>query len=110
MAQAQPYERRQALIDAIRQRVCAVCLDRRDDGTCRLQAGRECALEAYLPEIVDVVMSVHSDRMDEYVDAIEARICSRCSSRNAEGACPFRNKGECGLWTYLPLVVDVVED
>jgi len=101
---------REALMDAIRERVCAVCLDRRDEGACRLASGRVCALKSSLPEIVDVVRSVHSDRMDEYFDAREERICSRCSSRDALGACRLRNRGECGLWTYFPLVVAAVEE
>jgi hypothetical protein len=103
-------DRYQAYLEAVRARVCAVCLDRRDDGTCGLARGRECALEAYLPEIVDTVLAVNSTRMDEYMQAIEARICSKCRSRGAAEECPFRDKGQCALWTYLPLAVDAVEE
>jgi hypothetical protein len=95
--------------NAIQRRVCAVCLDAAADGSCGLGHGRVCALQENLGAIVDVVLSVQSDRMDEYFAAIEARICSGCR-HNAGGRCGLRDAGECGLYTYLPLVVDAIEE
>jgi hypothetical protein len=102
--------RYQAYMDAIRARVCAVCLDRRDDGSCHLAAGRLCAIEHHLPRLVEAVLAVHSDRMDEYVEAVKSQVCGSCSGRDPHDYCPFRTSAECALWTYLPLVVDAVEE
>ena len=96
--------------DAIRARVCAVCMDRADDGSCHLAGGRLCALEVHLPRLLDAVLAVQSDRMDEYVEAVKNQVCGSCSGRDPDDYCPFRNSAECALWTYLPLVVDAVED
>jgi hypothetical protein len=95
---------------AIQRRVCAMCLDAADDGTCGLGRARVCALEERLPHVVEAILGVHSDRMDEYVAAIEALICADCRERDAQGGCTRRDRGECGLYTYLPVVVDAIEE
>jgi hypothetical protein len=96
--------------DAIQRRACAVCLDAADDGSCGLPRGRTCALPAQLPTIVSTILGVHSDRMDDYVAAIEAAVCARCPEPDAQGRCALREKAECGLYTYLPLIVDAIEE
>ena len=42
--------------------------------------------------------------------AIEAAVCTRCPEQDTQGHCDLRSKGECGLSTYLPLVVDAIEE
>jgi len=96
--------------DAIQRRACAVCLDAADDGTFGLPRGRTCALPAQLPTIVTAILGVKSERMDDYVAAIEAAVCARCAQQDAHGRCGLRDEGECGLYTYLPLVVDAIEE
>jgi len=103
-------DRYQAFMDAIRARVCAVCLDQGDDGRCHLAGGRACAIEANLPRLVETVLAVRSDRMDEYADAIKEQVCGSCSGQDADDYCPFRDSAGCALWTYLPLVVDAVDE
>ena len=95
--------------DAIRRRVCSPCLDGRGDGTCGL-SGRTCALDVHLPRIVEAILAVDSTRMDDFIAAIEAEICAGCESRGSGGACRLRDQGDCALATYLPLVVDAVEE
>ena len=102
-------ERHQAIWTALRETVCAVCLDRRDDGSCDLSGGRTCALEAHLPRIIEIVQTVHSPRMDEYVEAIRQRICAVCE-HDAQGVCRARDDGACALDAYLPLVVEAIEE
>jgi len=96
--------------DAIRSRVCSVCLDQANDGTCGLGRRRVCAIETHLPRLVEVLSSIDSPRMDEYVAAIEAEICGHCAQQDAEGACELRDEGQCALYTYLPLLVEAVEE
>ena len=95
--------------NSIRARACAACLDAADDGSCGLRS-RLCALAAQLPLIVRAIASVQSDRMDEYVQAIEDQVCRRCHEQDAQGRCRLRDRGECALYTYLPLVVDAIEE
>lgn len=96
--------------DAIRSRVCSVCLDQANDGTCGLGRRRVCAIEAHLPRLVEVLSSIDSPRMDEYVAAVEAEICGRCAQQDSGGKCELRDEGTCALYTYLPLVVEAIEE
>jgi hypothetical protein len=99
----------QAYWDAIVRRVCSVCLDQATDGSCGLPR-RTCALQGHLPLIVQTIASIQSDRMDDYVAAIEAQVCARCAECEGPGACRVRDKGECALSAYLSLVVDAIEE
>jgi hypothetical protein len=96
--------------NAIQRRACGMCLDAADDGSCGLPRERTCTLSAQLPTIVETILQVTSDRMDDYVTAIEATVCARCAQQDAHGRCGLRNEGDCGLYTYLPLVVDAIEE
>ena len=105
-----PQELYRAYLDAIRSRACTVCLDQRDDGTCRLPHSRVCAIENHLPALVEALLKIDSNRMDEYEQAIRAQVCGTCPAQHDDQRCGYRDKGECALWTYLPLVVDAVFD
>jgi hypothetical protein len=102
-------EKYQAYWDAIRRKVCSVCLDQANDGSCGLTR-RTCAIESHLPRLAAVLSAIDSPRMDDYVAAVEAQICSRCPQQDAQGSCDLRNEGACALHTYLFLVVEAVEE
>jgi hypothetical protein len=102
-------ERYQAYWEAIRRRVCSVCLDNADDGSCGL-GGRACAIEAHLPRLVETILSVESGRMDEFVTAVESQICGQCTDQDPQGFCRLRQRGDCALSIYLPLVVEAIEE
>ncbi len=95
--------------DALRRRVCAVCLDTDAEGTCARLLPGECALRDRLPLVVETLGAVRSERMDEYVAALEAAVCSGCAAQDGHGRCPRGEEGACALHACLPLVVDVIE-
>jgi hypothetical protein len=94
---------------AIRRRVCAVCLDSRDDRSCGL-SGRSCAIETHLPRVVESLVAIDSSRLDDYVDAIRAQVCSHCDEQDSAGKCALRDQGDCALDAYLALVIEAVEE
>jgi hypothetical protein len=94
---------------AIRRRVCAVCMDQKDDGSCGLH-GHVCAIEKHMPAVVDVLMALDDHRMDDYVTAVEAEVCGHCSEQDPSRTCALREKGDCALHAYLSLVVDAIQD
>jgi hypothetical protein len=96
--------------DALRRRVCAVCLDSKDDGSCGLTSPAACAIERHLPRIVEAVLDVRTRRDDAYAAAIEARVCSHCDDRDGLGLCHLRRAGRCALAVYLPLIVEAIEE
>jgi hypothetical protein len=103
-------DRYQAYRDAIRLRVCAVCLDGKDDGSCGLAGGVACAIEEHLPRLVDAILDVRSRQNDAYASAVEARVCGHCSHRDSLGFCRYRRDGRCTVSVYLPLIVEAVEE
>jgi len=96
-------------MDRIRSRVCAVCLDSRDDKTCSLTK-RTCAIEGHLPRLVAALSLIASPHIEEYEAAIRAEVCPGCAEQDAQGHCSLRSDGDCALQAYLPLVLDAVEE
>jgi hypothetical protein len=109
MSRVPRAERYEAFRDAILQRVCRVCLDQRDDGSCGL-TGRECAIEGHLPALVEALVAVESDRLEDYEAAVRGQVCTTCDVPDATGRCALREHGDCALSAYLALVVDAVEE
>jgi hypothetical protein len=105
--QANP--RAQAFKEALREHVCGVCLDQRDDGSCGLTR-RVCAIDRHLEHLVEVLSQVQSGRMDEYEAAVRAQICSGCPEQGADGRCALREEADCALYAYLPLVLEAIEN
>jgi hypothetical protein len=97
--------------DAVERATCAACLDRGDDGQCRVPArGSDCPLRSFFTVAIDVVRRVHSNAMDSYVAALESEVCQKCRELGAAGECARRDRGECALYAYLPLTVEAIEE
>ncbi len=102
-------ERIDVIREALKERVCSVCFDRNDDGTCGVPEGRVCAIEAHLPEIVKAVEAVDSVDLSPYIDRIRTQVCPNCS-QDDHGSCVFRDNFDCSVDNLLMLVVDAIED
>jgi hypothetical protein len=108
MTKSSSVEREAAYLDAIRARVCHVCLDQADGGGCGLTK-RLCAIEGHLPRLASVLSHIDSRSMDDYDAAVRAEICPSCANQDAQGHCAARAAHDCALLTYLPLVLDAIE-
>jgi hypothetical protein len=60
--------------------------------------------------VVDAILSVRSRRIGDYLDAVERDVCSACQARAGDAGCRARERGECTLYLYLPLVIEAIED
>lgn len=98
------------LEDALRRRICSVCIDRNVDGTCSLRENQECQLFSYFPRVAQAVASVRSEYIDDYVAAIRENICASCEHQDASGFCKEREEVRCVLDRYLMLIVDCIEE
>ena len=110
MSDAPIEDKYRAYRDAIRRRVCAICLDGADDGSCALVAQPACAIDEHLPRLVEAILDVRRRHDDAYAAAVEARVCSHCTHRDSLGLCGLRRDGRCALSVYLPLVVEAVDE
>jgi|WetSurMetagenome_2_1015567.scaffolds.fasta_scaffold323404_2 hypothetical protein len=95
---------------AIQQKVCRRCIDGDGKGYCRLDPSRECELKEYFPLIYDVVNGVSSDHILDYIIPLRVNVCTECSHQMPDGQCRFREKVDCALDRYYPLVVEAIEE
>ena len=94
----------------VRFKVCKRCIDGDGEGNCRLDPSHSCELKEYFPLIVNVVKSVSSDHFADYVLRLRTVVCTECSHQMADGSCRFRDKVDCALDRYYPLVVKAIEE
>lgn len=95
--------------EAIRTKVCAHCIDRTGRGMCGTGQWTDCAINRYMPDIINVVNAVRSDSLHDYVLALHHVICASCKE-NPNGVCALRNSSDCALDRYFPLVVQAIEE
>jgi len=94
----------------VRKRVCGICSDRTVNGECGLEEPSECALFRLFPQVAEAILSVSSDDIGQYIDAIRQKVCSVCVDEAADGSCDKRHEVRCALDAYLLLVVDAIEE
>lgn len=92
------------------EKICRVCVDRNVDGSCNRLMEGTCTLMAKLPQAAEAILSVESDRLEPYIQAIRDRVCVTCDRRNPDGTCDARDTDNCMLNCYLPLVVEAIEE
>jgi hypothetical protein len=95
--------------ELVSDKVCSKCIDGDGSGNCRLDSVHRCELREQFPKIVETVLSVKSDRMEPYVEALRKNVCAGCSGQSADGTCKIRNELDCGLDRYFELIVEVIE-
>ena len=95
--------------EATKQRICKKCIDGDMKGNCRLPVGEQCPLEAFFPEIVTTVTTVQANNFEGYIDALRKNVCAKCEEGLLKGDCERRNKLECAVDRYFPLVVETIE-
>ncbi len=98
------------LEDLVRNRICGVCSDRKMDGSCGLEDPGQCALFRLFPQVAEAIQCTHSDRIDDYIDAIRRNVCSVCTAQERDGSCGPREEVQCALDAYLLLVVEAIEE
>lgn len=94
-------------LKAIREKVCSICVDSDEKGNCKMTEEECCAVELYLDRIVQIVHSIQSERMSDYVEALHQKICVECRS-DAE-KCKLRLDVNCSLDRYFPLIVETIK-
>ncbi|MCK9279431.1 MAG: hypothetical protein M0P71_02325 [Melioribacteraceae bacterium] len=94
---------------AIRENVCAICVDSNEHGACTLTNKEACAVQLYLPEIVELVHKYEGKNLDELKLQLRDKICSHCRTNGEEGDCYLREDANCSLDRYFMLIVDIIK-
>ncbi len=75
----------------------------------RLADQPQMPVEIYLPQVVEVVESVDSWLMDDYVDALREKVCAFCENSES-GFCALRLQADCAPDRYFMLVADAIKE
>lgn len=95
-------------LKAIKQNVCVVCVDSNERGGCTLTNKETCAVELYLPQIVEIVHSSEGKYYNEMHRQLKETICAKC--RNDEnGNCELHDDANCSLDRYFTSIVDIIQ-
>ena len=94
----------------VRNRICGVCTERTEEGGCGLEQPSGCALFQLFPRVTQAILSVNSDDIRLYIDAIRHDVCSACREQAPDGTCETRQQVNCALDAYLVLVVEAIEE
>ena len=96
--------------EAVQRKVCTKCIDGSGTGSCRLSSQEDCGLTLHFPKVVAVTLSVKSDNLESYVQGLQRNVCSSCKHQSPNGTCFLRNRLDCGLHRYFPLVIEAIEE
>jgi hypothetical protein len=101
-------------LDEIHRRICAICIDAIQSDHdqlmhCARPPDQSCPLRDHLPKLIEVVRSVESPWMDDYVRAIREGRCSPCGQAEDPGACALRGATDCALEHCVGLVLRALE-
>ncbi len=97
-------------LQQIRQNVCSKCIDRTASGLCVATTFDSCAINRFLPEIIDIVLAGPADTYDDTVERLRSRVCSACEQQSPDGRCELRDDVECALDRYFPLVIEAIRE
>ncbi len=94
----------------VRTRVCAVCTGRNAEGACTLNPPESCALFDLFPLVAQAILATESDRVEDYMQAIQENVCSVCLDQGIDGVCPRRTGVQCALNTHMVQIVEAIEE
>jgi hypothetical protein len=99
----------QKYIKAVENNICKMCIDSDDDGNCLLTEEENCAVQSYLPEIVNIVHEINSDNHEIIHKRLKEVVCTNCKARDEEGNCYLRENANCALDRYFDLIVETIK-
>lgn len=96
-------------LKAIKQNVCSICVDSNDKGRCTLNENEVCAVESYLPKIIDVIHNNENEELSKIYKILKETVCTECHAQNIDGYCYLREDANCSLDRYFYLIVETIQ-
>lgn len=93
-----------------RETVCHACIYQTPGGGCSLTGHEACPVMSKIDEVVGIVRSIRSDRIDPYAERLREVVCAECRNEDAEGHCKLRDHADCPLDDYFVMLVQIVEE
>ena len=93
---------------AIKQNVCSICVDSSEKGNCTLNAKESCAVELFLPKIIEIVHSSEDEDINQLQNKLRETVCVECKTQEG-GNCYLREDANCSLDRYFSLIVEIIQ-
>jgi hypothetical protein len=74
-------------LDEVRWQACSRCVERPPGGPPCLPCGKECGVEAHLPELIDAIHAPKDGRTQPYLSEILGQVCDHCTLLGSR-SCP----------------------
>ncbi len=94
--------------EAIRSRVCVICMEVNEEGKCTLHGKDRCIVQKALPRIVNIVNRTHGTVLEDYLVQFRNVVCSSCYP-GGENECISRHEIACVLDRYFALVIETIQ-
>src|SRR3989339_316077 len=95
-------------LKALKQNVCSVCVDSNEKGGCTLNEKESCAVELFLPQILNVIHNTDSDNMQEIHQQLKDTVCVECRAQE-NGNCYLREDANCSLDRYFWSIIETIQ-
>jgi hypothetical protein len=96
-------------LKAIKQNVCEICVDSSEKGKCTLNKNEFCAVELYLPKIVEVIHNNENEELVKIYKILREKICADCNTQDSDGYCQLREDANCSLDRYFYLIKETIQ-
>ncbi|MBU1098286.1 MAG: hypothetical protein CVV23_02670 [Ignavibacteriae bacterium HGW-Ignavibacteriae-2] len=96
-------------LKAIKENICSICVDSSEEGECILTEKEICAVEIYLPKIVELIHGSQTDNIFDLHLELRDKICSDCKTSKNKEHCHLRDDSNCALDRYFSIIVDTIQ-
>jgi hypothetical protein len=96
-------------LKAIKQNICSICVDSSEKGRCTLNEKEACAVELFLPQIVNVIHNNENEELAKIYKTMKETVCRECLAQDNDGYCYLREDANCSLDRYFYLIVETIQ-
>ena len=93
----------------LRKRICPDCKYREAEGGCGPDAPDKCKLFELFPLVAQAILTTESERLEDYLQAVDENVCAVCVNHSLDGTCPRRGN-TCALDGQLAAIVDAINE
>jgi hypothetical protein len=95
-------------LTAVKENICSVCIDSDEEGICTLTEDETCAVEYFLPQIVEIVRNNKRSKPAELQNLLRDEVCSNCQTSSTRDYCYLREDANCALDRYFARIAEVI--
>jgi hypothetical protein len=101
---------RERVLERVQKDICSVCVYEGPNGTCCVPEELGCAIMRNVDDAIKAVGHTHSNDIEPYVKELRRIVCDECEHQDEDGHCDVRERRDCSLDDYFPMLVEIIEE